>query len=120
MIERERDNMKVFLSLPMQGKSSKEIAEIVAKMMKAATSICNIRGENNGRIEFITNIYFTPDKEVQHMRPYCLGEAIKKMADCTLVVFHPDYRQFDGCYIEYEICNRYYINRYVLTEEELV
>lgn len=112
--------IKVFLSLPMNGYNTREITEMLEKMQNAVLTIFNERGEMNGRIEFVTNYYFSPEKEVQHMRPYCLGEAIKKMADCNLVVFHPNYRQANGCWIEYEVCNRYHINSYVLSEEELV
>lgn len=107
--------MKVFLSLPMHGLMDKEIKEELAKMRKAVKSIYS----TVKTIEFATNFYFTPDKDVQHVRPYCLGEAIKAMADCNLVVFHPNYRQANGCYIEYEVCSRYHMNAYVLNEEEM-
>ena len=106
--------MKVFLSLPIHGLSDKAIEEEMRKMEKAVSKLYH-----SNIIDFVTNIDFTPEKEVQHMRPYCLGEAIKKMADCNLVVFHPDYRQANGCYIEYEVCDRYHINAYVLSEEEM-
>lgn len=109
--------MKVFLSLPTHGYNTREVLEMLAKMENAVRKIYS--SVNPDKIEFVTNYYFSPVKEVQHMRPYCLGEAIKKMADCNLVVFHPDYRQANGCYIEYEVCNRYHINSYVLNEEEM-
>lgn len=111
--------MKVFLSVPMHGYNTIEIEKMLDKMKKAVLTIFNKRGDKNGGIEFITNYYFKTGMDILHMRPYCLGEAIKKMADCNLVVFHPDYRQANGCWIEYEVCNRYHMNAYVLSEEEM-
>lgn len=109
--------MKVFLSLPMHGYSTRHITEMLAKMENAVRKLFITADPDE--IEFVTNFCFTPNIDVQHIRPYCLGEAIKKMADCTLVVFHPDYRQANGCYIEYEVCSRYHMNAYVLNEEEM-
>lgn len=110
--------IKVFLSLPMHGYNTREVTEMLAKMENAVRKIYS--SVNPDKLEFVTNYYFSPEKEIRHMRPYCLGEAIKKMADCYLVVFHPDYRQANGCWIEYEVCNRYHINAYILSEEDLI
>lgn len=112
--------IKVFLSLPMNGLTTKEVEEEIAKMEKAVRKLYHTTCYWTNNVEFVTNYYYYPEKEVQRIRPYCLGEAIKKMADCQLVVFHPNYRQANGCWIEYEVCNRYHINSYVLSEEELV
>ncbi|MCQ2544453.1 MAG: hypothetical protein MJ126_09850 [Lachnospiraceae bacterium] len=111
--------IKVFLSLPIHGHNTREVTEMIDKMEKAVIAKLNEHGCKNGKVEFITNYYFSPEKEVQHMRPYCLGEAIKKMADCELIAFHPNYRNAKGCTIEKYVCKIYGINHFVLNEEEM-
>lgn len=106
--------MKVFLSLPMHGYSREGILDEMAKMELAIEKLYDVKD-----IEFIMNHDCIPRKGVKHPRPYCLASAIEKIADCDLVVFHPYYRQANGCMIEYEVCNRYHINAYVLNEEEM-
>ena len=106
--------MKVFLSLPMHGYNAVEISMEMAKMEKAIENLYDV---NN--IEFVTNFECIPKKDIKHIRPYCLASAIEKIADCDLVVFHPKYRNANGCYIEYEVCHRYHITAYVLNEEDM-
>lgn len=108
------DNLKVFLSLPMHGHSREAILNEIAKMEAAVEKLYDVKD-----IEFIMNVDCVPRRGVRHGRPYCLASAIEKIADCDLVVFHPDYRQANGCMIEYEVCNRYHINAYELNEEEM-
>lgn len=106
--------MIVFLSLPINGYTDKELSEELAKMRKAVRSLYSTKS-----IIFSTNVYFTPDKDTKHDRSYCLGEAIKKMADCDLVVFHPDWANANDCSIAYRVCNVYDIRYHVLNEEDI-
>lgn len=111
--------MKVFLSLPMHGYNAVEISMEMAKMENAILAIFNDEEEINGKIEFITNFECIPKKGVKHARPYCLANAIEKIADCDLVVFHPDYENAAGCRIEYRVCNVYNLRYHVLDEEDM-
>lgn len=109
--------IKVFLSLPMHGYTKESILDEIAKMEKAVKKIYS--SVNPDKIEFVMNHDCIPREGVRHPRPYCLASAIEKIADCYLVVFHPYYRQANGCLIEYEVCNRYDIRYRVLNEEEM-
>lgn len=106
--------MKVFLSLPMHGYSRESIIDEMLMMETAVEKLYDVKD-----VEFVMNFNCVPKKGVRHARPYCLASAIEKIADCDLVVFHPNYRQANGCLIEYEVCDRYHINAYVLDEEDM-
>lgn len=106
--------MIVFLSLPTNGYTDDEIKEELAKMRKAVRSLYSTK-----TIIFSTNVYFSPNRDIRHERSYCLGEAIKKMSECDLVVFHPEWANANNCGIEYRVCNVYDIRYHVLDEEDM-
>lgn len=111
--------MKVFLSLPMHGYNAVEISIEMAKMERAIIAKFNDNDDINGAIEFVTNFECIPKNGVKHAGPYCLANAIEKIAYCDLVVFHPNYENDSSCRIEYRVCNVYDIRYHVLDEEDM-
>jgi len=90
--------MKIFISMPMNGKPIEEIdkrrAEIEELMRK--------RFPNN-KIEIIDSLW-RGEKQGPVWR---LGYAIAKMDTADLVVFDKGWRQARGCKIEYDVCAYY-------------
>lgn len=99
--------MKVFVSQPMAGKTDEEIVEGRRK------AYAYMR-ERYGKDITLIDSYF-PGYSV--MNPcYCLGEAIKKLAQCDIVVFLPGWDKARGCLIEHE-CAKQYSIAYILMED---
>lgn len=90
--------MKIFISQPMAGKTKEEILE---EQRKAYLFM----SENYDEDIFIINSYFDGFKV---MNPcYCLGTAIKKLAQCDVVVFCRGWENARGCRIEHACAEAY-------------
>lgn len=85
---------KVFLSLPMRGRTDEEIKADVKKMTS------KLHADEEAVDNFIT----APEDAG---RLYCLGEAIKKLGDCDMIMLHPDWCKANGCIIEYYTARHY-------------
>lgn len=114
MIERK----KVFLSLPMSGRTDVEIDNNIREMVEMFDNVIikkfNRMDSDPEHYEFVHN--FTKDfdeKAAKRKNPniYYLGEAIKKMADCDYVLFHKRSIEARGCRIEMEVAKEYDIPR---------
>lgn len=92
---------RVFISYPMNGVDPKEIAVSRAVLSLTAQYIVDFGEE----VEVIDN-WGCSGKDSDG-RLYYLGEAIKKMDKCDIVVFHPSFRRATGCIIEHEVAERY-------------
>lgn len=95
---------KVFISFPMHGKSFKEALAIRDSMID----------------------YLKPDqvpvdnlieKPEDSERLYCLGEAIKKLGECDMALFHPEWQKCNGCCVEMLVAKRYGIPTKVLNKD---
>ena len=110
--------MKVFLSLPMSGRTEDDIRADLNRM-KTAIIESHIFGDEE--IEFRHNLdcSFVPGRAEQAVTPNLLylGVAIKKMAVCHAVVIHEDFEKFRGCCIEANVCIEYDIPAYVITKD---
>lgn len=93
--------MKVFLSMPMHGKTNEEILstrEFNIQMIK-------LQMPKYSDAEFIDN--FTKPEEIIGDRIKILGDSIMKMADADIVIFLPGWKDSNGCMVEFEVCQRY-------------
>lgn len=90
--------MKIFISMPMNGKSYEEIA---ARQNEIAGMLKNRFPESS--IEIIDS--FVKDKKKSPV--WCLGYSIMAMNDAELVVFDKGWRKARGCKIEFDICSYY-------------
>jgi len=90
--------MKVFISMPMNGKT---IEEILARREEITEDLR--RRFPNDTINVIDSIYHGEKTDPV----WCLGYSITTMNDADLVVFDKGWRKARGCKIEYDVCAYY-------------
>ena len=105
---------KIFLSLPMSGRSNKEIrAQIEQMKMEFLLKNPLDKGEliefvhNFLEMEVETNTFDPFEGERKTPALYYLGRAINKMAYCDGVYFGKGWSKARGCLIEMEACVKY-------------
>lgn len=97
---------KLFVSVPMKGRTEEEIKASIQKMKKIAEIY---EGEELELIDsYIEN---NPPKDNNEAVWY-LGESLKKLAQADVFVGIDDVWNWSGCYIESEVAVRYEIKRY--------
>ena len=107
--------MRVFLSLPMNGKDNEWIRNEKEKMIRNYDAMCgdgvkntyvdtidmtmpaDIFLENVGEEEIVNRIWF-------------LSESLKLMSKCDVVLFHPEASHAKGCCVEYFTATKYGID----------
>ena len=97
---------KLFISLPMAGKSEEEIRNKMAEYKENAEYLM---GEELELID--TFIVDGPDENIKDPAIWCLGKSIMMMADADVVYFGRGWRSARGCIVEYEVAYRYKILR---------
>ena len=99
---------KLFVSVPMKGRTEKEIKASIQKMKKIAEIY---EGEE---LELIDSyIEDNPPKDSKEAVWY-LGESLKKLAQADVFIGIDDTWGWNGCYIEMETANRYGIKVYAI------
>lgn len=93
--------MKIFISLPMKGRSDEDIKKEMNEIMKT-------RYPND---ELIDTVIWSGS------RVKCLAHSITLMTDADLVVFAPGWEKAKGCNIELQICKDYDIPYQFLLDE---
>lgn len=83
---------RVFLSYPMNGKTTEEQNATEEALMEKALKIL---GEN---FIPVTNRYYTPPEGAGRLN--CLGEAIKKLDNVDAIIFDPEWVTAKGCMVE--------------------
>ena len=106
--------MRVFLSLPMNGKTDEEINAELCKMEEWAITEFGPDEE----LHFVHN-QFCPLKPamqapVKNEALLYLGEAIKKLAYCDAIIYHPDWESARGCRAEAGVAFDYGIADYYI------
>ena len=99
---------KVFISVPMKGRTNEVITESIEKMKQFAEVIL---GEE---VEVIHNFYEHPVPENVNESIYCLGKAIEKMAFADFFIGLDYCGCFRGCYVEREVASAYGIPSYYI------
>ena len=97
---------KLFISLPMAGKSEEEIRNKMAEYKENAEYLI---GEELELID--TFIVDGPDENIKDPAIWCLGKSITLMAEADVVYFGRGWRSARGCIVEYETAYRYKILR---------
>ena len=107
---------KLFISVPMRGRSEVNIKKSIEKMHKIAEVLFECE------LEVIQSYKANEDVEAKHPAVYCLGEAIKKMsqADCYIGVEVPEFFLYSGCAIENHVAKSYGIPMRTLRSEDVV
>lgn len=99
---------KLFVSVPMKGRTEEEIKASIQKMKKIAEIY---EGEE---LELIGSyIEDNPPKDSKEAVWY-LGESLKKLAQTDVFIGIDDTWYWNRCYIEMETANRYGIKVYVI------
>ena len=97
---------KLFISLPMAGKSEEEIRN---KMVEYKENAEYLMGEELELIDSL--IADSPDEYTTDPGLWYLGRSIMMMAEADVVYFGRGWRSARGCIVEYEAAYRYKILR---------
>lgn len=96
---------KLFVSIPMKGRTEEEIKKSIQKMKKIAEAF---EGEE---LELIDSyVGDKPPVDVSE-RVWYLGRSIEKLSEADVFIGIRDDYDFDGCYTERVIAERYGIER---------
>lgn len=97
---------KLFVSVPMKGRTEEEIKASIQKMKKIAEIY---EGEE---LELIDSYIEDNPPNDNNEAVWYLGESLKKLAQADVFVGIDDVWNWSGCYIESEVAVRYEIKRY--------
>ena len=107
--------MKVFISVPMVGRTDEEIAGAI---VIAKSKLVKIAVENNEAIEYVDNfVSMRDDTDIKDPAMYCLGGAIQKMSKCDAIYFCPGWKGARGCVIEWQVAVQYGLMRLYQDDE---
>ena len=98
--------MKIFISIPMNGRSDEEV---LSEMNTIVQDYEDIYGSETELIETLLPINNTP---VNNEGVYMLGRSIELMAQADAVIFAPNWKKYRGCRIEEQVARSYGIRRY--------
>ena len=97
---------KLFVSVPMKGRTEEEIRKTIDKMKKIAEIY---EGEELELIDsYIDN---NPPKD-NNQAIWFLGESLKKLAQADVFIGISEAWDWNGCYVEQEVAHRYGIKAY--------
>lgn len=101
--------MKVFISVPMRGRTDQEIAGAITI---AKSKLAKMAEENNEVIEYVDNFIPIPyEADIKDYAMWCLGGAIQKMSKCDAIYFCPGWQEARGCVIERHVAVLYGLTR---------
>lgn len=108
--------MRVFLSLPMNGKDNEWIRNEKEKMIRNFDAMCG-DGVKNTYVDTIdmtmpADIFLENIGEGDEIvnRIWFLSESLKIMSKCDVVLFHPEASHAKGCCVEYFTATKYGID----------
>lgn len=97
---------KLFVSVPMKGRTEEEIRKSIDKMKKIAEIF---EGEE---LELIDSyIEHNPPQDCKQAVWY-LGESLKKLSEADVFITIDEAWKWNGCHIERETAGKYEIKRY--------
>lgn len=105
---------KLFVSVPMKGRTEEEIKAGIQKMKKIAEIY---EGEE---LELIDSyIEDNPPKDSKEAVWY-LGESLKKLAQADVFIGIDEAYDWNGCYIERDTAQRYGIKTYIVSGRHVI
>ena len=105
---------KLFVSIPMKGRSEEEIRKSIAKMKNIVEAY---EGEE---VELIDSYVKDNPPENNNQALWYLGESIKKLSEADIMVTIDDRYSWNGCVVEYEAACRYGIKVYTIPENVVI
>jgi hypothetical protein len=110
--------MKVFISVPMRGRTNEEINNDIAI---AKGKLAEMAQENNEYIIYVDNFVGIPLKneinDIENPSMWYLGAAIQKMSECDAIYFCPGWCGARGCVIERHVAVLYGLTRLYQNDE---
>ena len=105
---------KLFVSVPMKGRTEEEIRKTIDKMKKIAEIF---EGEE---LELIDSyIEDNPPKD-NNQAIWFLGESLKKLAQADVFIGISDSWDWNGCMIESDVASRYGIKKYAIPQQYVI
>lgn len=91
---------RVFISVPMHGKTLNEISDAIKDTIKVFSESNEFDfGDND--FEFVNTLEQTPpDVEVVHERVWYLGKALELLSTCDMALFCHGWSYARGCLVE--------------------
>lgn len=105
---------KLFVSVPMKGRTEEEIKASIQKMKKIAEIY---EGEELELID--SHIEDNPPKDNKEAVWY-LGESLKKLAQADVFIGIDEAYDWNGCYIERDTAQRYGIKTYIASVRHVI
>lgn len=93
---------KIFVSVPMKGRTDEAIAKSISIMQNVAKAYYP-----DEEIEFIDNFVSCDIEDLKKRSITCLGDAIKKMADADTLIIPTNIWESNGCVTERDVAYRY-------------
>ena len=100
---------KLFVSVPMKGRTEEEIRKTIDKMKKIAEIF---EGEE---LELIDSYIEDNPPKSNNQAIWFLGESLKKLAQADVFIGISETWAWSGCQIERETAERYGIKRYFIS-----
>lgn len=108
---------RLMISMPMNGKTDKEIEDEWAQWREAFIEY-NLTHSNIEPFVVVNTLFETPIKDYKYINLYYLAKSIEAMAkEIDVVFFAPGWEKHRGCQIEHHICEEYGIG--IITYEML-
>lgn len=105
---------KLFVSVPMKGRTEEEIRKTIDKMKKIAEIF---EGEE---LELIDSYIEDNPPKGNNQAVWFLGESLKKLAQADVFIGIRDSWAWNGCSVESETAERYGIKRYFINGEYVI
>lgn len=105
---------KLFVSVPMRGRTEEEIKASIQKMKKIAEIY---EGEELELIDSHIEDSLSKDSRVA---AWYLGESLKKLAQADVFIGIDEAYDWNGCYIERDTAQRYGIKTYIASVRHVI
>lgn len=105
---------KLFVSVPMKGRTETEIRATIEKMKKIAETY---EGEE---LELIDSYVEDNPPKNKHQAIWYLSKSLEKLSNADVFIGIEDDWEWDGCYIERETAGRYGIKMYRVHPEIVI
>jgi hypothetical protein len=105
---------KLFVSVPMRGRTEQEIKESIEKMKKVAEIY---EGEE---LELIDTYIEDNPPQNNNQGIWYLGESLKRMAEADVFIGIDDHWSWAGCNIETQTAGKYGIKVYLVQSENVI
>lgn len=99
---------KLFVSVPMKGRTEEEIKASITKMKKIAEAY---EGEE---LELIDSYIEDSPPQNNNQAIWFLSKSLEKLANADVFICIDDAWNWNGCFIESETATKYGIKRYVV------